>query len=197
MLALASFAVLPAAAQQKADPDWPCMQPKVPELSAAAVWSGPEVDVKAFGWQEDKDVADLASQLASRRVPVDDAVAALGKFVDGLATDQKAAKLSEAFVGAFQLLNRERDQVMQGIDRYARAQKGLAETIRENQSRLSDLNSAGTDPQQISALTDEVTTQVRIFNDRRASLTYVCEVPTLIEQRLFTLAKAIQGKISG
>ena len=22
-------------------PDWPCMQPKVPELSAAAMWSGP------------------------------------------------------------------------------------------------------------------------------------------------------------
>ena len=24
-------------------PDWPCMQPKVPELSAAAMWSGPSI----------------------------------------------------------------------------------------------------------------------------------------------------------
>jgi hypothetical protein len=36
---------------------------------------------------------------------------------------------------------------------------------------------------------------VRLFNDRRSSLTYVCEVPTLIEQRLFTLARAIQAEI--
>ena len=86
---------------------------------------------------------------------------------------------------------------MAGIDRYARGQKALADQIRDEQSRLSDLNSAGTDPQQVTDLTNQLLAQVRVFNDRRASLTYVCEVPTVIEQRLFTLAKAIRAKMQG
>ena len=45
---------------------------------------------------------------------------------------------------------------MSGIDRYGRAQKAMAEQIRAEQSRLSDLNSVGTDPQQASALTDQL-----------------------------------------
>ena len=84
---------------------------------------------------------------------------------------------------------------MGGIERYGRAQKAMAEQIRADQSRLSDLNSSGGDPQQASALTTQLQTQVRIFNDRSHSLTYVCEVPTLIEQRLFALARAIQAEI--
>ena len=56
---------------------------------------------------------------------------------------------------------------------------------------------AGNDPHQASALTEQLTSQVRVFNDRTSSLTYVCEVPTLIEQRLLTIAKAIQSAIAG
>ena len=36
-----------------------------------------------------------------------------------------------------------------------------------------------------------------MFNDRGSSLTYVCEVPTVIEQRLFAFARAILTAISG
>ena len=53
------------------------MQRKVPELSAAGVWSGPEVDPAAARWQEDEEVAELAAQLASRRVPVEEATSAV------------------------------------------------------------------------------------------------------------------------
>jgi hypothetical protein len=185
----------PVAAQQADDPDWPCQQRKVPELSAASVWSGPAVDAAEKLWQEDGAVAALVSQLASRRVPAEEATAAISKFAQGLKPEEKAAKLTLVFAGAFVSLDRERGEIMDGIDRYARRQKEIAEQIRQGQSRLSDLNSAGNDPQQVSDLTGQLQTQVRLFNERRSSLTYVCEVPTLIEQRLFTLAKAIQAEI--
>jgi len=190
------FAAAPAPGQQS-DIDWPCIQPKVPELSVASVWSGPDIDVASSQWRTDKDVAELASQLASRRVPVEDAVATIKTFADGLKPDEKAKRLTDLFAGVFVTLNQERDEIMNGIDRYGRAQKAMAEQIRGDQSRLSDLNSAGKDPQQASALTDQVTTAVRVFNDRRSSLTYVCEVPTIIEQRLFAIARAIQSAIAG
>ena len=38
----------------------------------------------------------------------------------------------------------------------------------------------------------EVEWSTRIFEDRRKTIRYVCEVPTIIEQRVFTLARAIQ-----
>jgi hypothetical protein len=195
--ALIGLLSVPVAAQQADDPDWPCQQRKVPELSAASVWSGPAIDEALKHWQDDAAVAALVSQLASRRVPTEDATAGISKFADGLKPDERSAKLTQVFAGVFAMLDRERGQIMDGIDRYARRQKEMAEEIRLGQSRLSDLNSAGTDPQQVSDLTSQLQTQVRLFNDRRSSLTYVCEVPTLIEQRLFAVAKAIQAEIPG
>jgi hypothetical protein len=190
------LAAAPASGQQS-DPDWPCVQPKVPELSVASVWSGPDVDVANSKWREDKEVSELAAQLASRRVPVEDAVVNIETFADRLKPDEKSKRLTDLFTGVFVTLNQERDEIMNGIDRYGRAQKAMAERIRADQSRLSDLNSGGKDPQQARALTDQVATAVRVFNDRRSSLTYVCEVPTIIEQRLFAIARAIQSAISG
>lgn len=186
-----------AVAQQANDPDWPCQQRKVPELSVASVWSGPATDEAAKQWQADPTVSALVLQLASRRVPLDEAAAAVKTFSEGLKPEEKAPRLTQVFAGVFASLDRERTQIMDGIDRYARRQKAMAEEIRQGQSRLSDLNSAGTDPQQVSDLTTQLQMQVRLFNERRSSLTYVCEVPTLIEQRLFTIAKAIQAEIPG
>ena len=44
---------------------------------------------------------------------------------------------------------------------------------------------------EIAARTDRLTWETRIFEERVQSLTYVCEVPTLIEQRLYALAKTV------
>src|SRR4051812_3730397 len=77
---------------QQNDRDWPCMQPKVPELSVASVWSGPDLDVANSQWREDKEVADLAPQLASRRMPVEDALARIKTFADSLKPDEKAKR---------------------------------------------------------------------------------------------------------
>ena len=34
--------------------------------------------------------------------------------------------------------------------------------------------------------------QTRVFDERRQSLTYVCEVPVLIEQRMFALGRLLK-----
>ena len=36
--------------RQGADPDWPCIQRKVPELSLAQIWNGPELPASAKDW---------------------------------------------------------------------------------------------------------------------------------------------------
>jgi hypothetical protein len=79
--------------------------------------------------------------------------------------------------------------------RYGHRQKEMAEAIRARQSQLSDLRTASPDSPQVAALNDELLAEVRVFHDRQTSLTYVCEVPTLIEQRLFALGRAIGNRL--
>jgi hypothetical protein len=171
-------------------PDWSCIQRKVPELSAVAVWSGPPVEQALVRWRDDAEVAALVEQIAARRTPLDAAAAAVDSFAQGLAPDAKAEKLTLLFAGLFQTLDRERKEVIAGIERYGRKQKEMAEQIRGNMARVSG-QAAGTSDPQAADLQNQLLWQTRIFNERRASLTFVCEVPTLIEQRLFVLARAI------
>jgi hypothetical protein len=48
------------------------------------------------------------------------------------------------------------------------------------------------DQTQSNVLASQLAWQTRIFEDRRKSTAYVCDVPVLIEKRLFDLGKAIQ-----
>ena len=53
------------------DPDWPCIQRKVPELSIDQVWNGPEIPETAGNWNADPKIEDLVGELAARRNPLD------------------------------------------------------------------------------------------------------------------------------
>ena len=54
---------------------------------------------------------------------------------------------------------------------------------------------AKTDPGELQDMTDQFTWDTRIFDERRKSLSYVCEVPVIIEHRLFELSKTIQTQL--
>jgi hypothetical protein len=44
-------------------------------------------------------------------------------------------------------------------------------------------------------MNDELTWSLRVFDERQRSLRFVCEVPVLIEQRLFALSRMIQSAL--
>ena len=48
------------------------------------------------------------------------------------------------------------------------------------------------DESKVTTLASRVEWSTRIFEDRRKSIRYVCEVPTIIEQRVFALGRAIR-----
>ena len=173
-------------------PDWPCRQIKVSDVSVAAVWAGPSIDDVDNAWEEDERTRDLVALLAARRTPLEEAQKAVMDFVTGSETErQRKAKL--IFAGLFKTLNRERSEVMNGIERFSRRQSEFAEQIRSAIRELHGLQD-GPDHEQsrIEELSNRVEWATRIFEERRKTIGYVCEVPTLIEQRLFALARAIQ-----
>ncbi len=76
VIALAGAVVFSAGAAGAAaseDPDWPCVQRLMPEISPATVWDGPPVDDAARAWREAHPVRDLVVRIADRRMTPEEA----------------------------------------------------------------------------------------------------------------------------
>jgi hypothetical protein len=196
-IVVCSFAAL--LSQLRADPrypDWPCAQPKVPELSAAAMWDGPSIADVGNAWQDDLKVRDLVELIAARRTSLEAARKAITEFVVG-SPAEKEQKAKQAFAGLFEVLSEQRQEVMDGLERVSRKEVGLAAKIKSDVARLRELqDKPDADQNEIKNLASEIEWSTRIFEDRRKTIRYVCEVPTTIEQRIFALTRTIQQTLN-
>ena len=85
---------------------------------------------------------------------------------------------------------------MDGIERFARQQTAFAEKIRLAIAELRALQDApARDQGKLDELANRIEWDTRIFEERRKTISYACEVPVIIERRLFALARAIQQSI--
>jgi hypothetical protein len=176
-------------------PDWPCTQAKVPDISIAAVWDGPPIDDAQSVWKNDPAIEGLVTRLAARRVPLADAKESIAAFITG-AAGEKARKGVLLFAGLFDTLNHQRTEVMDGLERLQRREKDLAERIKGDVAALRELqDQQAPDETRIKDLNSSIEWSTRIFDDRRRSVKYACEVPTIIERRLFALARAIRQEM--
>src|SRR5581483_882896 len=143
--AVLTASVLIAAAQvahaavpgRTTDPDWPCQQIKVPELSVAAIWTGPSIDPYTTSWSQDATVADFVHHLSLRRVPVEQAQQEIAEFAQKAGAD-KQQKLLAVLAGLFSTLGDERHSVIDGLDRFGRRQKEYAAQIRTEIEQLRE-----------------------------------------------------------
>lgn len=183
----------PAFALDPRYPDWPCQQLKVPGISIASVWTGPSIEPIDTTTPSDPKEADLVSRLAARRTPIEEARQLIADFVAGT-RQEKQEKARRLFAALYASLNAQRDEVMSGIERFSRKQKTMAEEIRLTTQKMRELQDApGADKAQGDELASQLLWRTRIFEDRRKSTSYVCDVPVLIEKRLFDLGAAIQS----
>jgi hypothetical protein len=188
----AGLPLLPAGAAGRPDQTWPCVQPKVPQMSVAAVWDGPSIADVGKAWEDNPELRDLIGRLAARRTPLDEAQKAINAFVTG-APAEKQDKAKKLLAGLFDTLNQQRAEVIKGIERVDRKQRELADKIRSDVATLRELqDKPEQDQSRINALVSEVEWSMRIFEERRKTIRYVCEVPTAIEQRTFSLARTIR-----
>jgi hypothetical protein len=187
ILCLAVLTLLPASARAAAsdDPDWPCIQRLVPRISAAQVWAGPEPE--AAMWQGDIEVSRLAARLAARRTPLNETEKLVEDFAEAQAKDAVNAKLTALFGRTLQVINQDRASIVAGIKRFAKRQRQLAERIRETRAKLKDDSGEASDDD----LRELLTWDLRIFDEREKSMTYLCEQPVLLEQRAFALGRTI------
>lgn len=195
LLSLAALAPLQTArAADPQDPDWPCIQRKMPEISAGMVWAGPPIEPALESWQDDSEVAQLAGRLSARSLPVEEATGAIQAFAAGLDGDRNS-RLTELFAGLLETINRERRAIMNGIERYARKQRAMAERIEQTGSNIDTLAVEGGDAETQARLEQQQAWDIRIYQDREQALSYLCQQPIDLEQRLFQLSRAIMQEI--
>jgi len=176
---------------------WPCVQRKVESLSVAAIWDGPSVEgVK--GWFREPGMSDLIELLSTRRVPVEEAEQAITTYVDGVPKEQRDEKLLLLFAGLFDKMAGQRRGVMSGIEKYQKSQQARAKELERQSTVIADLESKqppGTteDTPEIAALREKFNWAQRIFQERQSSIPLACELPVLIEERLYALTRTIRG----
>jgi hypothetical protein len=177
--------------------DWPCVQPRVPELSLGAFWSGPPLDTASTAWRGEPDIARLVTSVVSRRTPIEDAEKQIADFA-GSHKDEKGA-LPVVFAASFAELNNLRTQIVHGIERFARNQRQLSDEINKSRAELNPLTAAAEKTDQQRARIQELQTQIqwqtRLHKERESALRYVCETPTILEQRVFAIARAVQNEM--
>ena len=167
------------------DPDWPCIQRKQPHLSLGQMWTGPAPDDAVRELARTPEIAALADRLEQRRLPLPQAEAEIADY----AKSADNQHLTALMLAIFDRVEPHRAALMDGIARYGRKQVDLAARIeghRHEMARLEAIDSPDFDAQE-----EQLDWDMRIFQDRQQALTYVCETPVILEQRVFALGRAI------
>ena len=191
-LVIALLAAGPALGAAGTDPDWPCIQRKQPHLSLGQVWTGPAPDETSGQLARDPRIEQLAARLEQRRLPLDQAEAEIAEFA-AQADDAQLVALMQAI---FDKIERDRSALIGGISRYGRSQVQMSERIEARRARMTELEAAEQpDFDALDAEEEALDWDARIFTERQQSLTYVCETPVILEQRLFALGRAIASHL--
>jgi hypothetical protein len=194
----AAVAAEPSKDARPGNPDWPCIQHKVHTLTSAQMWDGPSVD-DLEEWRDNPEIVKLIPALASRRVPIEQAAATIEGFAAAQPKDKRDEALKQLFAGLLRNVNADRAVVMAGIERFQKRQKARAEEIQRQGGAIRQLRTkAENDEKARAELTmaeDRYNWDVRVFTERQQSLPLACEVPVLIEQRLFEIAREIRARM--
>ena len=88
--------------------------------------------------------------------------------------------------------------VMSGIVKYQKSQKERAKELERQTTQISELESklppgVHEDTPEIAALREKFNWAQRIFQERQSNIPLACELPVLIEERLYALARAIRA----
>jgi hypothetical protein len=188
-----------AHAADAANPDWPCIQRKVATLTSVQMWDGPDVG-DLTQWNDNEEMRKLVPLLVSRRVSLEQAATSIAQFVAAQPQDKRDENLKNLFAGLLSTVNTDRATVMNGLERFQRRQKARAAEIERQDGALRQLKERATADTnaraELAAAEDRHNWDIRVFTERQQSLPLACEVPVVIEQRLFELGREIRSHMS-
>jgi hypothetical protein len=182
--------------------EWPCIYRKVPELSAAMIWDGPQI-TDTTSWHKDDAIRKLSQYVISRRVKMEDVEAAIKKYAASLPADQHDAKLTELFSAVLTRTNEDRKTVMNGIEKFHKRQVERSKEIEkealdlqpQEQAEAEDPTAEAGIAGKTSDAEEKYKWEVRAFQEKQANIPIACEIPQLIDERAGDVARAIRAEM--
>lgn len=192
----ANTASPPAAEAEPSTADWPCVQRKVVTLTSTQIWDGPAVE-NVTGWENDAAIKDLIPILASRRVPVEEAAADIKKFAESVPETERDQKLTLLFAGLLSETNSDRTTVVNGIETFQRRQRLRSAELEREGVAVGKLKETKASEEDVTKATELYNWNARVFQERQNNMPLACEIPVLIEQRVYELAREIRAHMKG
>lgn len=185
----------PTLAADFSDPTWPCVQRKVETLSLGLMWPFPvNSDLAADNDQLRADVTELSGYLSLRRVELDSVQPRVDAFAATYNGDAEALGL--VFESVFNTLSKRRTRIISGIGDFSLSQIALAEKINANRAEMDTILVADEpDFDRVDALEERLDWDQIIYTDRQRNIAYLCETPTLLERRLFSIGQMLSGAV--
>ena len=163
------------------------------------MWDGPDVD-ELTQWRDNDEMKKLIARLLSRRIPLDQATDSIAQFAAAQRSDERDQALKLLFAGLVDTTNNDRAIVLHGIERFQQRQKARAAEIERQAAELRQLKEQAANDERaradLAAAEDKHNWDMRVFTERQQSLPLACEVPVVIEQRLFELGREIRSHMS-
>jgi hypothetical protein len=181
-----------AAAPLSEDPDWPCQQRLVPQLTAATYWNKP-LDMET-DWRVDPEVTGLVRELAPRRVTTEQGLAAITNFAK-TASEDRPRRLALAFRGLLEETDRERADLIERLKQIGRRQRELAELTARLANELDSMtpDATGETADKRTDLKQRYDFTTRNFEEVQRTIRYACEAPVRLDARLGAWARALQS----
>ncbi|WP_298976803.1 hypothetical protein [uncultured Roseobacter sp.] len=195
ILAALTGLALPAQAADFSDPTWPCVQRKVETLSLGLMWPNPvDPDAEPASDALRADIADLAGYLSLRRVELDSLQPRIDTFAETYNGDAEA--LGMVFASVFDTLSKRRTRIITGIGDFSLSQIALADKIDLARAEMDTiLANSEPDFDRVDLLEEQLDWDQVIYTDRQRNISYLCETPTLLERRLFSIAQMLQQAV--
>jgi hypothetical protein len=175
------------------------VQRRVATVTSAQMWDGPDVD-ELTQWRNNDEMKKLIALLVSRRIPLDQATDSIAQFAAAQRPNERDQALKLLFAGLVDTTNNDRAIVLHGIERFQQRQKARAAEIERQAAELRQLKEQAANDERaradLAAAEDRHNWDLRVFTERQQSLPLACEVPVVIEQRLFELGRAIRSHMS-
>ena len=174
---------------QEKNPDWPCIQVLLEELSWGSIWTGPPLDERTTKWKENEELRLLAIKIMDRKTKEEDGITELKKFMK---KNNSPEDLTFLFHALFDKTNEIWKNRIKKLKNFGKKQRLTSEKIAKKLEKLKILlENPEINKEEIVKLEQEKLWDVRKFEDRRMQSDYLCEQPRFYEKRLGVYASLI------
>ena len=176
------------------NPDWPCIQVLVKELSWGSIWTGPPLDENSSKWSDNENLKVLAKKLMNRRTKENEGIFELKNYIK---KNNSPNELTELFHSLFDTTNDIWRNRVTKLLNFGKKQRLTSEKISLKLEKIKELSKDfNTNKDEIEKLEQEQFWDIRRFEDRRNLSDSLCEQPRFYEKRLGVYAGIILENIN-